>query len=66
MINDSDPSWLTSNINIKINYHNNIHREYLKKGKQQVGYVKLQNTIKKLSELNQLEWIITTFILTIN
>ena len=32
--------------NIKDNY-----REYLKKGKQQVDYVKLQNAIKELSDL---------------
>ena len=47
----TDPPWMTSNINDKINYNNNINREYLKKGKQQVGYIKLQNIIKELSEL---------------
>ena len=42
---------MTSNIKDKINCCNNIYREYMKKGKQQVDYVKLQNTIKELSEL---------------
>ena len=49
--NDRDPPWMTSNIKYKINYCNNIYREYMKKGKQQVDYMKLQNTIKELSEL---------------
>ena len=49
--NDRDLPWMTSNIKDKINYRNNIYREYLKRGKQQVDYLKLQNTIKKLSEL---------------
>ena len=49
--NDRDPPWMTSNIKDKVNYWNNIYREYLKKGKQQVDYIKLQNTIKELSEL---------------
>ena len=49
--NDRDPPWMTSNIKDKINYHNNIYREYMKKGKQQVDCMKLQNTIKELSEL---------------
>ena len=40
------------NIKDKINYCNNIYREYLiKKGKKQVDYIKLQNTIKELSGL---------------
>ena len=42
---------MTSNIKDKINCRNNIYREYMKKGKQQVDYMKLQNTIKELSEL---------------
>ena len=42
---------MTSNIKDKINYRNNIYRKYLKKGKQQVDYIKLQNTVKELSEL---------------
>ena len=42
---------MTSDIKDKINYRNNIYSKYLKKGKQQVDYMKLQNTIKKLSEL---------------
>ena len=49
--NGTDPPWMTSNIKDKINYCNNIYREYMKKGKQQVDYMKLQNTIKELSEL---------------
>ena len=49
--NDTDPPWMTSNIKDKINYHNNIYREYIKKGKQQVAYMKLQNKIKELPEL---------------
>ena len=49
--NDRDPPVMTSNIKGKINYNSNIYREYLKKGKQQVDYMKLQNTIKELSEL---------------
>ena len=48
--NDRDPPWMTSNIKYKINYGNNIYREYMKKGKEQVDYMKLQNT-KELSEL---------------
>ena len=50
-INDRGPPWMTLNIKNKINYRNNIYSEYLKKGKQQVDYMKLQNTIKELSEL---------------
>ena len=50
-INDTDPPWMTLNIKGKINYCNNIYGEYLKKGKQQVDYMKLQNTTKELSEL---------------
>ena len=46
-IKDRDPPWMTANIKDKINYRNNIYRKYLKKGKQQVDYIKLQNTIKK-------------------
>ena len=42
---------MTSDIKDKINYRNNSYSKYLKKGKQQVDYMKLQNTIKKLSEL---------------
>ena len=42
---------MPSNIKDEINYRNRIYREYLKKGKQQVNYMKLQNTIKELSEL---------------
>ena len=34
---DRDPPWMTSNIKDKINYHNNICRKLLKKGKQQVA-----------------------------
>ena len=49
--NDRDPLLMTLNIKDKINYRNNIYREYMKKGKQQVDYMKLQNTIKELSEL---------------
>ena len=41
--NDRDLPWMTSNIKDKTNYHNSIYREYLKKGKQQVDYLKLQN-----------------------
>ena len=48
---DRDPPWMTLNIRGKINYHNNIYREYMKKGKQQADYMKLQNKIKQLSEL---------------
>ena len=40
--NGTDPPWMTSNIKDKINYCNNIYREYMKKGKQQVDYMKLQ------------------------
>ena len=64
--NDRDLPWMTSNIKDKINYRNKIYREYLKKSKQQVDYTKLQNTIKKISELYQLHKMITTFILLIN
>ena len=49
--NDRDPPWMISNIKDKINYRNNIYKEYLQKGKQQVDYIKLQNTITELSEL---------------
>ena len=49
--NDRKPPWMTSNIKDQINYHNSIYREYLKKGRQQVDYMKLQNIIKELSEL---------------
>ena len=45
--NDRDPVWMTANIKDKINYRNNIYRGYLKKCKQQVDYMKLQNTIKE-------------------
>ena len=50
-IKDRDPPWMTANIKDKINYRNNIYRKYLKKGKQQVDYIKLQSTIKKWSKL---------------
>ena len=43
-------SWMTSIIKDKINYHNSIYREYLKKDKQQVDYMKLQNITKEFSE----------------
>ena len=49
--NDRDPTWMTSNIKDKINYRNNSYREYMKKGKRPVDYMKLQNTIKELSEM---------------
>ena len=54
--NDRDSPWMTSSIKDKINYRNSIYSEYMKKGKQQqstcqVDYMKLQNTIKELSEL---------------
>ena len=42
---------MASNIKDKMKYCNNIYREYLKKGTQQVDYIKLQNTITELSEL---------------
>ena len=42
---------MTANIKDKLNFCNNIYREYLKKGKQQVEHIKLQNTIKEFSEL---------------
>ena len=48
--NDRDPPWMTSNIKDKINYRN-IYRKYMKKGKQQIDYMILQNTTKELSEL---------------
>ena len=41
---------MTPNIKDKINNRNSIYREYLKKGKHQ-DYIKLQNTLKELSEL---------------
>ena len=41
---------MTSIIKDKINYHNSIYREYLKKDKQQVDYMKLQNITKEFSE----------------
>ena len=50
-IKDRDPPWMTVNIKDKIIYRNNIYRKYLKKGKQQVHYINLQNTIKELSKL---------------
>ena len=46
--NDRDTKWMTSIIKYKTNYRNSICREYLKKGKQQVDYMKIQNTIKNL------------------
>ena len=45
--NGREPPLMTSNIKDKIN----TYREYLKKGKQQVDYINLQNTIKALSVL---------------
>ena len=48
---DRDSPWMTSSIKDKINYRNNICRKYMKKGKQQVDYMKLQNATKELSEL---------------
>ena len=47
----TDSPWMTSNIKDKINYRYNIYREYLKKGKQQIDYMKLPNQINELSEL---------------
>ena len=49
--NDRHPPWMASSIKDKINCCNNIYREYLKKSKQQIYYMKLRNTIKELSEL---------------
>ena len=42
---------MAANSKDKINYRNNIYGKYMKKGKQQVDYIKLQNTIKELSEV---------------
>ena len=44
---DRNSPWMTVNIKDKIHYCNNISRENLKNGRQQVGYIKLQNTVKK-------------------
>ena len=49
--NDRYPLWMAANSKDKINYRNNIYGKYMKKGKQQVDYIKLQNTIKELSEV---------------
>ena len=49
--NDRYPLWMAANSKDKINYRNNIYGKYIKKVKQQVDYIKLQNTTKELSEV---------------
>ena len=48
---DRDPSWMTSNIKDKISYCNQ-HLQGIseKEVKLQIDYIKLQNTLKELSE----------------
>ena len=50
--NDGDPPWMTPNNKDKINYRNSIYREYLKKGKQEVDYLKLQKNSKGIIKIN--------------
>ena len=43
--NDKDPQWMTSNVRDKINWKNSIYNDYLKNGKTNYHYIKLQHGI---------------------
>ena len=40
--NDKDPPWMTSDLRDKINWKNSIYKDYLKNGKTNYHYIKLQ------------------------
>ena len=45
--NDKDPPWMTSNLRDKINWRNSIYKDYLKNGKINYHYIKLQHAISE-------------------
>ena len=47
--NDKDPLWMTSNLRDKINWKNSIYKDYLKNGKINYHYIKLQHVISEVS-----------------
>ena len=48
--NDKDPSWMTSDLRVKINWKNSNDKDYLKNGKTNYHYIKLQYAITEVSE----------------
>ena len=48
-INDKDPPWMTSNLRDKVNWKNSIYKDYLKNGKTNYQYIKLQHVISEAS-----------------
>ena len=47
--NDKDPPWMTPNLRDKINWKNSIYKDYLKNGKTNCHYIKLQYAISEVS-----------------
>ena len=48
--NDKDAMWMTSSLRDKINCENSIYKDYLKNGKTNYHYIKLQHAISEVSE----------------
>ena len=49
IFNDKDPPWMKSNLRDKINWKNSIYKDYLKNGKTNYHYIKLQHAISEVS-----------------
>ena len=49
IFNDKDPLWMTSDLRDKINWKNSIYKDYLKNGKTNYHYIKLQYAISEVS-----------------
>ena len=47
--NDQDPPWMTSDLRDKITWRNSIYKDYLKNGKTNYYYIKLQCAISEVS-----------------
>ena len=47
--NDKDPPWMTPNLRNKINWKNDIYKDYIKNGKTNYHYLQLQNAISEVS-----------------
>ena len=47
--NDKDPLWMTSNLRDKMNWKNSVYKDYLKNGKTNYHYIKLQYAILEVS-----------------
>ena len=47
--NDKDPPWMISDLRDKINWKNSIYKDYLKNGKTNYHYIKLQYAISEVS-----------------